>query len=82
MRTLSLLLFLFVSAVARDAVELPHHCASPQKIVLETRNHRSTLTSTHFCNKIGPKATSFGHAEVSASRAKAVMTRTGRHFGV
>src|SRR5258707_529878 len=38
-------------------VEPPHHRPPPQKIVLETRNHRSTKTSTDFCNKIGQERT-------------------------
>jgi hypothetical protein len=34
-------------------VEPTHHHAPPQKTFLETPNHRSTPTSTDFCNKIG-----------------------------
>jgi hypothetical protein len=37
-------------------VEPTHHCPSPQKIVPQTRNHRSSYASTNFCNKIGPNA--------------------------
>src|SRR5437868_438610 len=38
-------------------VEPTHHCPSPQKIVPQTRNHRSSYASTNFCNKIGTKRT-------------------------
>jgi transcriptional regulator with XRE-family HTH domain len=49
---LSRLRWLFV--IARNS---PHHCAPPQKTVLQTPNHRSTNASTDFCNKIGQMQT-------------------------
>jgi hypothetical protein len=61
-------------------VEPPHHRAPPQKTVLQTQNHRSPKASTDFCNKIGTKPTSPGHGEVSASKGKADMMRTGCPF--
>src|SRR5580704_3889941 len=44
-------------------VEPPHHCAPPQKTVLQTRNHRSTHASTDFCNKICQDRTFLGRLE-------------------
>src|SRR5882757_5978364 len=52
-------------------IEPTHHCASPQKTVLQTRNHRSTKTSTHFCNKICQDRT-------SVSRLHLLTGSTGR----
>src|SRR5580704_13349662 len=54
-------------------VEPPHHCAPPQKTVLQTRNHRSTHASTDFCNKIGTSATWQGTRTKSATRLRSVI---------
>src|SRR6266436_7111102 len=47
-------------------VEPTHHCPSPQKIVPQTRNHRSSYASTNFCNKIGTNAKCRPDPEMSA----------------
>src|SRR5580704_16390097 len=61
-------------------VEPPHHCAPPQKTVLQTRNHRSTHPSTDFCNKIGTKPKPTRSKSTSASEGpKADMPRDNRH---
>src|ERR1700730_10852968 len=57
-------------------VEPPHHCAPPQKTVLQTRNHRSTHASTDFCNKIGTKRTSRNVRCSSAIMGKADIEQT------
>ncbi|MGD0421641.1 MAG: hypothetical protein ABSA68_19015, partial [Xanthobacteraceae bacterium] len=35
-------------------LELPHHCPLPPLIASSPVNHGSRITSTDFCNKIGP----------------------------
>ncbi|MGD0421786.1 MAG: hypothetical protein ABSA68_19770, partial [Xanthobacteraceae bacterium] len=36
------------------SLELPHHCPLPPLIASSPVNHGSRITSTDFCNKIGP----------------------------
>jgi hypothetical protein len=63
-------------------VEPPHHHAPLQKTFLQTPNHRSTPTSTDFCNKIRTKPTRRPGPETSVvgGRPEVQVSRSKRHF--